>query len=109
MEGEPVLMEIHLSEARLTNGITNDGDIIPAGSRTSCHAESSIITTGGETLQNIHTKLDTCGSVSIAHSSYLTQVKRAAEHIWPSPNQAHWYRGKVRHIEHGRNCPVEDT
>ena len=28
MESEPVLMEIHLSEARLTNGITNDGDII---------------------------------------------------------------------------------
>ena len=57
MESEPVLMEIHLSEARLTNGITNDGDIIPAGSRTICHAESSIITTGGETLQNIHTTL----------------------------------------------------
>jgi len=83
MEGEPVLMEIHLSEARLTNGITNEGDIIPAGSRTICHAESSIITTGGETLQNIHTKLDTCGSVSIAHSSYLTQVKRASEHGLP--------------------------
>jgi hypothetical protein len=83
MESEPVLMEIHLSEARLTNGIKNDGDIIHAGSRTICHAESSIITTGGETLQNIHTKLDTCGSVSIAHSSYLTQVKRAKEHGLP--------------------------
>ena len=83
MESEPVLMEIHLSEARLTNGITNVGDIIPAGSRTICHAESSIITTGGETLQNIHTKLDTCGSVSIAHSSYFTQVKRAKEHGLP--------------------------
>ena len=83
MESEPVLMEIHLSEARLTNGITNDGDIIPAGSRTICHAESSIITADGETLQNIHTKLDTCGSVSIAHSSYLTQVKRATEHGLP--------------------------
>ena len=76
-------MEVHLSEARLTNGITNDGNIIPAGSRTICHAESSIITTGGETLKNIHTKLDTCGSVSIAHSSYLTQVKRAKKHGLP--------------------------
>ncbi len=65
-------MKIHLSEARLTNGITNDGDIALAGSRTICHAESSVVTIGGETLQNIHTKLDTCGSVSIAHSSYLT-------------------------------------
>jgi hypothetical protein len=85
MESGPVLMEIHLSvsEARLTNDITNDGNIIPAGSRTICHAESSIITTGGEMLQNIHTKLDTCGSISIAHSSYLTQVKRATEHGLP--------------------------
>ncbi len=83
MESELALVEIHLSEARLTNDITNDGDIIPAGTRTICHAENSIITTSGETLQNIHTKLDTCGSVSIAHSSYLTQVKRAKEHGLP--------------------------
>ncbi len=83
MESETVLMEIHLSEARLTNGITNDGDIIPAGSRTICHAESKIITADDKTLQNIHTKLDTCGSVSIAHSLYLTQVKSAAEHGLP--------------------------
>jgi hypothetical protein len=76
-------MEIHLSEARLTNGMTQEGGIIPAGSRTICHAESSIVTTGGKTVQNVHTKLDTCGSVSIAHSSYLTQVKRAAEHGLP--------------------------
>jgi hypothetical protein len=109
MESEPVLMEIHLFEARLTNGITNDGDIIPAASRTICHAESSIIITGGETLQNIHTKSDTCGSVSIAHSSYLTQVKRAKEGTWPSPDQAHRNRGKIRHIEHGRNCSVTHT
>ncbi len=68
---------------RLTNGITHEGGIIPAGSRTICHARSSIVATGGKTLQNIHTKLDTCGSVSIAHSSYLTQVKRAAEHGLP--------------------------
>jgi hypothetical protein len=45
--------------------------------------KSSIITAGGETLQKIHTKLDTCGSVSIAHGSYLTHVKRAAEHGLP--------------------------
>ncbi len=75
MESELVLVEIHLSEARLTNDITNDGEIIPAGSRTICHAESSIITTGGKTLQNIHTKLDTCGSVSIAQFIALISRK----------------------------------
>ena len=76
-------MEIHLSEARLTKGLTKEGAIIPAGSSTICHAKSRIITTNGDILESIHTKLDTCGSVSIAHSSFLTQVKRAREHGLP--------------------------
>ena len=83
MEDEPVLVEVHLSEARLTNGLHKEGTVIPAGSRTICHAESNIILQDGMTVQNIHTKLDTCGSVSIAHSSYLTQVKGAREHGLP--------------------------
>jgi hypothetical protein len=77
-------MEVHLSEARLTNDLTNEGGITPAGSRTIWHAESNVITAHGTTLQNIHTKLNTCGSVSIAHSSFLTQVKRATEHGPPA-------------------------
>ena len=76
-------MEIHLSEARVTKGLTKEGAIIPAGSSTICHAKSRIITTNGDILESIHTKLDTCGSVSIAHSSFLTQVKRAREHGLP--------------------------
>ena len=83
MDDEPVLVEVHLSEARLTNGLHKEGTVIPAGSRTICHAESNIILHDGMTVQNIHTKLDTCGSVSIAHSSYLTQVKGAREHGLP--------------------------
>jgi hypothetical protein len=84
MEGEPVLVEVHLSEARLTNGLHKEGTVIPAGSRTICHAESNIILDDGVTVQNIHTKLlDTCGSVSVAHSSYLIQVKGAREHNLP--------------------------
>jgi hypothetical protein len=82
MEDEPVLVEVHLSEARLTNGF-HKGTVIPAGSRTICHAESNIILDDGVIVQNIHTKLDTCGSVSIAHSSYLTQVKGFREHGLP--------------------------
>ncbi len=76
-------MEIHLSEARLTRGLTKEGTIIPAGSKTICHAKSRIITTNGDILESIHTKLDTCGSVSIAHSSFLTQVRKAREHGLP--------------------------
>jgi len=83
MEDEPVLVEVHLSEARLTKGMNEDGKVIPAGYRTICHAESNIILDDGVTVQNIHTKLDTCASVSIAHSSYLTQVKGAREHGLP--------------------------
>jgi hypothetical protein len=60
MEDEPVLVEVHLSEARLTNGLHKEGTVvIPAGSRTICHAESKIILDDGVTVQNIHTKLDT--------------------------------------------------
>jgi hypothetical protein len=83
MEDEPVLVEVHLCEARLINGLHKEGTLIPAGSRTICHAESNIVLDDGVTVQNIHTKLDTCGSVSIAHSSYLTQVKGAREHGLP--------------------------
>ena len=83
MEDEPVLVEVHLSEARLTKGMNEEGKVIPAGYRTICHAESNIILDDGVAIQNIRTKLDTCGSVSIAHSSFLTQVKGAREHGLP--------------------------
>jgi hypothetical protein len=57
MEDEPVLVEVHLSEARLTNGMHEEGKVIPAGYRTICHAESNIILDDGVAVQNIHTKL----------------------------------------------------
>jgi hypothetical protein len=57
---------VYLSKARLTSGLTKEGGIIPAGAGTICHAERNIITADGITLQNIHTKLDTCDLVSIA-------------------------------------------
>jgi hypothetical protein len=70
------------------------------------HAKSSIITTGGETLQNIHTKLDTCGSVSIAHSSYLTQVKRAKVHTWA----VYCYSSTAVHLAvHKKSCLCTQT
>jgi hypothetical protein len=83
MEDEPVLVEVHLSEARLTNGMHNEGKVIPAGYGTIYHAESNIILHDGVAVQNIHTKLDSCGSVSIAHSSFITQVKGSREHGLP--------------------------
>jgi hypothetical protein len=83
MDEEPALVEVHLSEARLTRGLDKDGAIIPAGYRTICHAESAIVKEDGATIRGIHTKLDTCGSVSICHNSYLTQVKKAQQHGLP--------------------------
>ena len=47
MEDEPVLVEVHLSEARLTKGVNEEGKVIPAGYRTICHAESNIILDDG--------------------------------------------------------------
>ncbi len=72
---------MYISEKRLT-GITEGIDgIISPGSKTICHAMATISSTEQENTNHIHSqvkvKLDSCGSVSIAHSDYLIQVKPA--------------------------------
>ena len=109
MEGEPVLMEIHLSEARLTNGITNDGDIIPIcwiTNNLSCREQHHHYQ-----WRNAAEHTHEIGHLwfSLDCTQLLPHASEKGSGTWPSPNQTHWYRGKVRHIEHGRNCPVEDT
>ncbi len=101
-------MEIYLTEARLTRGLTKEGAIIPAGSKTICHAKSRVITTNGDILESIHTKLDTCGSVSIAHSSFLTQVNRAREHDLP-PIRLTGIGGKSGVLGSGRHTTVSSA
>jgi hypothetical protein len=72
---------MYISEKRLTGNYEEVDVIISPGSKTICHAMATISSTEQENTNHIHSqvkvKLDSCGSVSIAHSDYLIQVKPA--------------------------------
>ena len=72
---------MYISENRLTGSINGDDKIIEPGSKTMCQAISTVITHGAdgqiEREEQVITKLDSCGSVSIAHSDYLVRVQPA--------------------------------
>ena len=69
-----------ISEKRLA-GQLEDGSIITPGSRTICHAMATITKGGSDNTdqrnEQVKVKLDSCGSVSIAHTDHLTRVKSA--------------------------------
>ena len=79
MEDEPVLVEVHLSEARLTKGMNEEGKVIPAGYRTICHAESNIILDDGVSAVASYFIARTTplyySLISLSHSSHLQQVQ----------------------------------
>jgi hypothetical protein len=68
---------LYISETRLVGGGHQSNDLIGPGSQTICHAMANIITQGDGDLneREVKVKLDSCGSVSIAHSQLLTAVK----------------------------------
>ena len=72
---------MYISENRLTGSTNGDDKIIEPGSKTICQAISTVITHGAdgqiEREEQVITKLDSCGSVSIAHSGYLVRVQPA--------------------------------
>jgi hypothetical protein len=72
---------MYISEKRLTGNYEEVDGIISPGSKTICHAMATISSMEQENTNHIHSqvkvKLDSCGSVSIAHSDYLIQVKPA--------------------------------
>jgi hypothetical protein len=72
---------MYISENRLTGSTNGDDKIIEPGSKTICQAIATVIThkTDGqiEREEQVITKLDSCGSVSIAHSDYLVRVQPA--------------------------------
>ncbi len=71
---------MYISERRFA-GQLEDGSIISPGSRTICHAMATITKGGSDNTdqqnEQVKVKLDSCGSVSIAHTDHLTQVKSA--------------------------------
>ena len=67
---------MYISESRLVGEERQDGELIGPGSQTICHAMATI-SRGNRNSDKLEmkVKLDSCGSVSIAHSHLLTEVK----------------------------------
>jgi hypothetical protein len=75
---------MYISEKRLAGIPDNDQGAISPGTRTICHAMATISTSrqgksNGHQIQ-VKAKLDSCGSVSIAHSDHLIQLKKAKDY-----------------------------
>ena len=70
---------MYISESRLTGNADGGGKIIEPGSKTIRQAIATIVTQGAEGQvereDRVITKLDSCGSVSIAHSDHLVRVQ----------------------------------
>jgi hypothetical protein len=76
---------MYISEKRLAGISDEEKDIISPGSRTICHAMAIISTSEqGNTIKyhqiQVKVKLDSCGSVSIAHSDHLIRLKQAKDY-----------------------------
>jgi hypothetical protein len=80
-------MDIYMSEGRITSedkDVLNSGNIKP-GSKSICHASVRILLgQKGTTIKMAKAKLDSCGSVSIAHSNLLNSIKRAQSYKLPN-------------------------
>ena len=75
---------MYISEKRLAGIPDNDQGAISPGTRTICHAMATISTSShGKTKDHqiqVKVKLDSCGSVSIAHSDHLIKLKKAKDY-----------------------------
>ena len=75
---------MYISEKRLAGIPDNDQGAISPGTRTICHAMATISAYIHDRADDhqiqIKVKLDSCGSVSIAHSNHLIQIKKAKDY-----------------------------
>ncbi len=80
-------MDIYLSELRITSDeeeILKSESIRP-GSKLICHASIQLLLERGRnTVITAKGKLDSCGSVSIAHSNLLNAIKSARNYKLPN-------------------------
>jgi hypothetical protein len=72
-------MDIYLSESR----ISNQENIKPGG-KSICHASVQLVSQQHGTCKTAKAKLDTCGSVSIAHCNLLNHIKPAYHYKLPN-------------------------
>ena len=75
---------MYISEKRLAGISDEENSVISPGSRTICHAMATIATSGQDNANHhqlqVKVKLDSCGSVSIAHSDHLIRLKQAKDY-----------------------------
>ena len=86
-------MDIFLSELRIAADEEEILDLenIRPGSKSICHASVQLmLDRRGTTLKTTKAKLDSCGSVSIAHVNLLNCIKPARKYKLPCI----WLRGK---------------
>jgi hypothetical protein len=72
-------MDIYLSEARISNQ-----ESIKPGDKSICHASVQLESQQHGTLKTAKAKLDSCGSVSIAHCNLLNHIKPAYHYKLPN-------------------------
>ena len=69
---------MYISEKRLAGTSDEESNVISPGSRTICHAMATISTSQENANHHqlqVKVKLDSCGSVSIAHSDHLIRIR----------------------------------
>jgi len=80
-------MDIYMSELRITSEEKEvlDTENIKPGNKSICHASVKILLDQkGTTIKKAKAKLDSCGSVSIAHSNLLNSIKPAQRYELPN-------------------------
>ncbi len=75
---------MYISEKRLAGIPDNDHGAISPGTRTICHAMATISTSSqgkaNDHQLQVKVKLNSCGSVSIAHSDHIIKLKKAKDY-----------------------------
>ncbi len=78
-------MDAYIFEAQVVLGDEVDGlhtEVIPPGHRTICSARVNLEIRDNR-QRTVKAKLDSCGSVSIAHENLMTQIKPAGKYNLP--------------------------
>jgi hypothetical protein len=80
-------MDMYMPEVRITSEELDilDSENIKPGSKSICHASVKVLLDqNGATFKMAKAKLDSCGSVSIAHSNLLNSIRSAQSYDLPN-------------------------
>ena len=79
-------MDIYISESRINVGEEDilDTESIKPGGKSICHASVQLASQQQEAVKTAKAKLDSCGSVSIAHGNLLNHIKPSNHYKLPN-------------------------